>query len=320
MTVSQFAPFINGSYEGKNILSMSQFDVQSITILFDRATECRLAFSGSRQLGSLSGSRIRLYFDEQSTRTATSFEVAAKQLGAITTQYPGPDRAKEEDSVGDSMITQAAYHNLIVMRSKEAGLIEQATEAIARSGFTCPVINAGNGDVEHPTQALLDLFTIMRHYGRVGDRRIAVVGDLKHGRTIHSLLKGLNLFPEVTVVEIPVSGLELPESCRAELSQLRFEPATDVREALESCDVWSWSRTQRNRSNEDWSRVGQDIVLNTQLFSESGGEGKLIMHPFPRKGEIDPEVDRLAEAAYFREQLPNGVAIRMALLALVIGR
>ena len=289
----------------------------------DRELLASLFRAGSRLEGEdrlrslptpLRGRILATLFFEPSTRTRFSFEAAMQKLGggvltAENARYSSSS-AKGE-SIADTVRVVGGYADAIVLRHFEEGTARTAAEM-----SPVPVINAGDGAGEHPTQAIGDLFTIHKELGRLENLRVAVVGDLLFGRTIHSLLAMLAPYRGLRVQLISPPQLRLPERYRRLLSEngVPFAEQRELDGALGDADVVYITRVQRERfpSEEDYAAVAETYVLGRQLL-ETLKPGAIILHALPRLTEIAPEVDSDPRAAYFR-QAHNGLYMRMALL------
>jgi len=319
MNRSDLALPIKENFFRKHILTMDQFDRLSIERLFVIATAQLENFLGHRASNHLVGKAVNLYFREPSTRTLLSFQRATTQLGGAIQIDFGAEHSSDAkgESFDDGLVMRGLYADTIVFRHHDPNAIYLAAAALAQAGLETRLINAGNGGDEHPTQALLDLFTIRRRRLPLGGLKIALIGDLKAGRTIHSLLRALACYDNVEVTLVEVPGLELPVEFGQTLPTLEFRQTT-FEEALASNQVWYFTRTQKERA-EVGCQVGSDFRLTREVAEKHAGPKTLIMHPLPRVGEIDPAVDAMPQTTYLWDQPVSGVAVRMALLSLING-
>jgi aspartate carbamoyltransferase catalytic subunit len=262
----------------------------------------------------LRGRILATLFFEPSTRTRFSFEAAMQKLGGgvLTAENARANSsATKGETISDTIRVVSGYADAIAIRHYEAG----AAEAAARIS-PVPIINAGDGIGEHPTQALADMYTIKKELGRLGGLRVALVGDLLNGRTIHSLLPLLCLYPGVTIDLISPAQLRLPQRDREELVEkgIRFCEGERLEGVIEQADVAYITRVQSERftSKEEYDAVKDAYVVDAELADRLKPDA-IIMHALPRVNEIAPEVDGNARAAYFR-QAKNSLYIRMALL------
>lgn len=262
----------------------------------------------------LRGKILASLFYEPSTRTRLSFETAMQRLGGmiITADSVQFSSLYKGESIEDTMVMVSQYADIVTMRHPELG-----SAARAASSCTIPFINAGDGPGQHPTQALLDLYTIQKELRTIDDIHIAMVGDLKFGRTVHSLTQLLTLFNNIRITYISPKELRIPDSLRASLTNkgLTFEESEDMADAL-TADIIYMTRVQGERFSDpkEYERLKLRYILSASMLQ---GKKAIVLHPLPRVGEIALDVDSLPNAAYFR-QAGNGVAVRMALLALLL--
>lgn len=296
-----------------HVLSARQFDRAGLDRLmeFTEKLETHLA-GGAHHL--LAGRIMATLFYEPSTRTRLSFESAMRRLGGgviSTEQARTFSSAAKGESLEDTIRVVSGYADVIVLRHDEEGAVSRAA-AVSE----VPVINAGDGPGEHPTQGLLDLFTIKRECGTIDGLTVALVGDLAHGRTVHSLAHLLSNYEDVELYFVAPPRVRMPEAVLQELTArgVRWQATEDLDEALDKARVVYQTRIQRERfPDEELFRAvaGQYIIGPEQMKSLQ--DDAIIMHPLPRAGEIDPAIDDDPRAAYFR-QAQNGVLVRMALL------
>ena len=312
-------PKFQDRWTGADILSVSQFEKPDLDYIFSRADEM-LEMSqtwGSSDL--LKDYVMACMFYEPSTRTSSSFIAAMERLGGKVipiTQGVQYSSVSKGESLIDSMITLEQYADVIVLRHPEIGSAAQAAKYV-----TAPIINAGDGAGEHPTQALLDLYTIQRELGQIDGLKVAMVGDLRYGRTVHSLTKLLSKY-DVSLRYVSPDVLRLP----LELMNDLIDAKRDVRETnkvadvIETADVLYVTRIQKERFTDlaQYEEIKNYFEITPELM-EMAKEKMVVMHPLPRVGEIHYKVDRDPRAAYFR-QVQNGLYIRMALLACVLGQ
>jgi aspartate carbamoyltransferase catalytic subunit len=271
-----------------------------------------------RLMASHNGYVMATMFYEPSTRTRLSFEFAAERLGI---RVRGTENAAEFSSaakgetIEDTTRVVAGYADAIVMRHKENGAAERAAAV-----SLVPIINAGDGTGEHPTQALLDLYTIRREVGRLEGLQFVAIGDLKHGRTIRSLVQLLALYPKNHITFVAPEHMQIGDDIKQYLKKhkVEFIETDDMPTALKTADVIYQTRVQKERHAESQqSGNGQDkdfIIDKTRLGIMK--KKAVIMHPLPRVNEIAPEVDSDPRALYF-EQAKNGLYVRMALLDMI---
>jgi aspartate carbamoyltransferase len=261
---------------------------------------------------------VACLFYEPSTRTSSSFIAATERLGGqvIPINEVRYSSVMKGESLKDTIRTLECYADLIVLRHPETGSARVAAE-IARK----PIINAGDGTGEHPTQALLDIFTIKEEMGTIDGLTVTMLGDLKYGRTVHSLARLLALY-KVRMNFVSPEMLHLPENVRSFLREraVPFAEYEDLDAVLRDTDVLYVTRVQKERFEDlnDYEKVKGSYVITPEVMARAK-ERMVLMHPLPRVGEISEDVDRDPRAAYFR-QVENGLYIRMALLALVLGK
>ncbi|KAJ9054047.1 Carbamoyl-phosphate synthase [Entomophthora muscae] len=300
-----------------SILTADQFSREELHTLFGVAQEMRTMVKRGDAINLLRGRILCSAFYEPSTRTSTSFETAMLRLGGqVVSINESTSSAQKGESLSDTIQMLNQYGDAIVLRHPTPGAAKTAADC-----STIPVINAGDGIGEHPTQAFLDIFTIREELGTVQDLTVTLVGDLKHGRTVHSLVKLLSLY-RVKLNYVHPEGLGLPEEIMKRLGQKGVQQKVYTSltpELIASTDVLYVTRVQRERfsSQEEYLAVKDTYVINNATLAHAKPQ-MVVMHPLPRLGEIDVEVDTDPRAAYFR-QARYGLFVRMALLALVIG-
>jgi len=309
--------FDNGFY-GQDILSVSQFDRSNLDYIFTVADEMRILVERFGSADLLHGKILANLFYEPSTRTSSSFMAAMQRLGGQVIPINGVQYSSvsKGESLPDTVRTLECYSDIIVIRHPEMGAAATAARYASK-----PVINAGDGPGEHPTQALLDLFTIQEALHQVNGLKVAMVGDLKYGRTVHSLTK-LLLNYEVSFDFVSPDFLRMPEDV---LEQVRksghtFRETENVHEVIGNADVLYVTRVQKERFTDlaVYDRVKDFYVVDETLMKEAK-EKMIVMHPLPRVNEISYAIDDDPRAAYFR-QMRNGMYVRMALLAAVLGK
>jgi len=307
----------NGFYR-QDIISVRQFDREKLAYVFGLAEEMRHMVQQVGSADLLHGRVLANLFYEPSTRTSSSFMAAMQRLGGcvIPINEVRYSSVTKGESLVDTVRTLECYADVIVLRHPEAGSAQ-----IAADCATKPIINAGDGTGEHPTQALLDLFTIQRELGRIEGLTVAMVGDLKYGRTVHSLTRLLSHFGGRLQFVSP-EVLRMPAELLREAREQGMEATEhqDVAEVIGEADVLYVTRVQRERFEDQalYDKVKDCYVITPELL-ERAKPRMTVMHPLPRVGEISYDVDKDPRAAYFR-QMENGMYIRMALLAAVLGR
>jgi len=305
------------NFDGKDIISIKDFSKKEINYIMDYAKEMLPYAKGEKHKDLVKGKVLSSLFFEPSTRTRLSFESAMNRLGGKIIGFadPGGTSQKKGESLADTIRMADAYSDVIVIRHPKEGAARLAAE-FANS----PVINAGDGAGHHPTQCLLDLFTIKTEKKKIGKNKIVLLGDLKYGRTVHSLAYALSLYgAELTFVS--PGSLKMPKEVINECKKLGSEPnsTSNLEKAIKEADVLYATRIQKERfpDAEEYNKVVGTYKINNELLSNAPDD-LIIMHPLPRVTEIDPEVDNTQHAIYFKQAF-NGVPIRMALLSLVTG-
>ncbi len=304
---------------GQDILSVDQFDRDKLSFIFSRAREMREMVQRVGGADLLKGYVLACLFYEPSTRTSSSFIAAMERLGGSVipiTQGVQFSSVSKGETLADTVRTLEQYADAIVLRHPEIG-----SAKLAADYASVPVLNAGDGPGEHPTQALLDLFTIREELGRVDGLKVAMVGDLRYGRTVQSLTKLLLHF-DVSLRFVSPEILRLPLNTMNQVidAGVDVRETHDVADVIENADVLYVTRVQKERFSDlaQYEEVKNYYEITSELM-EKAKEKMVVMHPLPRVGEIHYNVDKDARAAYFR-QVKNGMYIRMALLAAVLGR
>lgn len=265
----------------------------------------------------LQGKVVATLFFEPSTRTRLSFESAVNRLGGRVIGFSDASSSSTSkgESLKDTILTVSNYSDLIVMRHPIEGSARWASEVAS-----IPVINAGDGANQHPTQCLLDLYTIRQTQGTLENLNIVFVGDLKYGRTVHSLVQALTNF-NATFHFVSPTELKLPSSVKIYIKEKKLEyyQYTDINEAIQKADILYMTRIQRERFSDvmEYERVKNSYILNADMLN--GTKDNLrILHPLPRVNEISTDVDASPKAYYFQQAL-NGVFVRQALMASILG-
>jgi len=301
-------------FKGRDIISIKDFTRKEIDYILKTAEAIEpLAKSGSDMLH---GKMLATLFFEPSTRTRLSFEAAMHKLGGSAIGFAKPEisSVKKGENLADTIRVVENYADVIALRHPLEGAARLAAEFAQ-----IPIINAGSGAEEHPTQALLDLYTILKEKNQIDRLNIALVGDLRYGRTVHSLAYALSLYD----VKLHLISPELLRMRREVLEAIRkkIEVAekTDMEEALPEIDVLYVTRIQKERFADmaEYAKVKGAYKIDCDVL-ENVKKDLVIMHPLPRVDEIADEVDATPHARYF-QQVWNGIVVRMALLALILG-
>ena len=304
--------------KGKDILNTAQFLLQELNLIMNTAANFERRVKNGEVIRDMDGQVVASLFFEPSTRTRLSFETAVNRLGSriISVANAASSSVAKGESLADTIRTVDGYVDVIVMRHPMKGAAQ-----IAADNAIHPVINGGDGTGQHPTQALLDLYTIRKEKGILGGQTITFLGDLKNGRTVHSLGYFMALCKDRMIFVSPES-LKMPIEITKDLKSrgAEIEETEDIEKALSVSDLVYVTRVQRERfeNPEEYEKVKGVYVINRAMI-EKAKKGITILHPLPRVDEISTDVDNYEGAAYFR-QAHNGLYVRMALLALVTGR
>jgi aspartate carbamoyltransferase len=303
---------------GKDIISVKQFSRSDLEYIFAVAHEMRVMVERVGTFDLLKGKILASIFYEPSTRTSSSFIAAMERLGGnvININEVRYSSVAKGESLPDTIRTLECYADVIVLRHPEVGSAAKAAEAAHK-----PVINAGDGVGEHPTQALLDAFTIHEELGRMDDLTVTMLGDLKYGRTVHSLSRLLSLY-NARLNYVSPGILRMPPEIIAELESKGISQAehAGLDKVIPETDVLYVTRVQRERfeSEETYDSVKGSFVVDKRVMTAAKPK-MIVMHPLPRVTEIDTDFDDDPRAAYFR-QMEYGLYVRMALLAMVLGK
>jgi aspartate carbamoyltransferase len=309
----QKAPFY-----GKDILSVKQFTREDLEYIFGVAREMREMVMRIGTFDLLKGKILANLFYEPSTRTSSSFTSAMERLGGsvIPINEVRYSSVSKGESLPDTIRTLECYADVIVLRHPEVG-----ASALAAKYARKPIINAGDGVGEHPTQALLDLFTIVSELGEVNGLTVTMLGDLKYGRAVHSLARLLSLY-DVRLNYVSPDILRMPPEIISELQEKGIQQGeyNNLEAVLPDTDVLYVTRVQKERFEDqsEYESVKGAFIIDTQTM-KLAKEHMIVMHPLPRVGEISMDVDDDPRAAYFR-QMEYGLYVRMALLAMVLGK
>jgi aspartate carbamoyltransferase len=310
----------NGQLSWRNhVISAKQFMRQDLEdILFPAAEKMLTMVQEVGKVDFLSGKVLACLFYKPSTRTMMSFATAIERLGgsSIIINNVQFSSVSKGESFRDTIKTLGGYTDAIVMRHSKEGFAAQAADC-----SPVPIINAGDGKGEHPTQALLDLFTIQRELGQIDDLTVTMVGDLANGRTVHSLARLLTLFKGVKINFVSPSDLRMPPD---KISELRGQGVVPVEldrlsdEVVAGSNVLYITRVQREHMTDEEKEMDNPYIVTPETMSHAKPKGKMIlMHPLPRVGEITEDVDEDPRAAYFR-QSEYGMYVRMALLTKIL--
>ncbi|RJS90822.1 aspartate carbamoyltransferase [Candidatus Bathyarchaeota archaeon] len=301
-------------FTNRDIISIRSFTREEIDYILEVSNTMEpLVEKGSDMLR---GKVLAELFFEPSTRTMLSFQTAMYKLGGNVIGFaePGVSSVWKGESLADTVRVVESYSDVIVLRHPLEGAARFAAEYAK-----VPVINAGSGAEEHPTQALLDLYTILKYKGRIDGLNIVLMGDLRYGRTVHSLAYALSLY-DVSLNLVSPDLLKMrPEVIEDIKDRIEVSEHTDLMDVLPDADVLYVTRIQKERFPDlaDYEKVKGSYVIDLNVLKKAK-EDLIVLHPLPRIDEISVEVDSTPFAKYF-EQARNGVVVRMALLALVLG-
>jgi len=306
--------------KGKDILNTAQFSLQELNLIMNTAANFEKRVKSEEIIRNMEGQVVASLFFEPSTRTRLSFETAINRLGArvVTVASAASSSVAKGETLADTIRTVDGYVDIIVMRHPMKGAAQLAADNASH-----PVINGGDGTGQHPTQALLDLYTIRKEKGILGGHTITFLGDLKNGRTVHSLGYFMALCKNKMIFVSPKS-LKMPAEITEDLRSrgAEIEETEDVEKALSVrvSDMVYVTRVQGERFEDpkEYEKVKGVYVINREMIKKAK-KGITILHPLPRVDEISTEVDDYEGAAYFR-QAHNGLYVRMALLALITAR
>ena len=296
----------------RHLMSPMDFSVEELDHLLDLAND--IEANPEKYAHACAGKKLATLFYEPSTRTRLSFEAAMLNLGGSVLGFSSADSssAAKGESVADTIRVISCYADIAAMRHPKEGAPRVAS---LNSGI--PVINAGDGGHQHPTQTLTDLLTIRSLKGRLGNITIGLCGDLKFGRTVHSLIGALIRYPNVKFVLISPEELRIPDYVRHDVlikNNQEFKEVIRLEDALPELDILYMTRVQRERffNEEDYVRMKDFYILDSQKM-ELAPKDMMVLHPLPRVNEISVEVDNDPRAAYFK-QAQYGVYVRMALI------
>jgi len=299
--------------KNRNLISITDFSKEEYVKVLDLAEE----FEKNPIQDIAKGKVIATLFFEPSTRTRLSFESAANRMGAKVIGFSDATSSSTSkgESLADTIKTVSRYADLIVMRHPLEGSARLASEVAG-----VPVINAGDGANQHPTQCLLDLYSIRKTQGKLDNLHLALVGDLKYGRTVHSLTEAMCYFNTTFHLISPLS-LKLPSAVKIHIKEknLTYFQYEEIHKAIDKADILYMTRVQRERflDIQDYEKVKNTYILDKSMLANCK-ENLKILHPLPRVNEINTNVDTLPQAYYF-EQAQNGVYVRQALIAAILG-
>jgi aspartate carbamoyltransferase catalytic subunit len=303
--------------KGRSLLEPKDFTIEELEEIFQLADEIIDAPSNYEE--ACRGKLLATLFYEPSTRTRFSFEAAMCRLGGKVIGFSEPNSSSvaKGESIADTVRTVACYADIVVMRHPKEG-----APRVAAKSTEIPVINAGDGGHQHPTQTLTDLLTIRRERGGFDEITVGVCGDLKFGRTVHSLIKALSRYKGVKFILISPEELKIPEYVRKEIllkNNIEYKEVEKMEEALPELDVLYMTRVQKERffNEEDYIRLKDKYILEEEKM-KLAKKDMMVLHPLPRVNEIAVEVDKDPRALYFK-QAKYGMYVRMALIMSLLG-
>lgn len=304
-------------FKGRDILSILDFKRNELEHIFEVSNEMKKILEKGRA-NLLNGKILATAFFEPSTRTKLSFETAMYRLGGSIIGFSEPSISSiaKGESISDTIKMLDSYADIIVIRHKLEGVAKLASE-IAKS----PVINGGDGTHNHPTQSMIDLYTIWDKFGNINGLNICVLGDLKYGRAAISLIYGLTLFDIKKIFLVSPSLLKIRQEVKDSLKSLglKIYETESLEEVLSECDVLYVTRIQKERFPDltEYEKIKGSYRITIEMLKNVKND-LIILHPLPRIDEIDNRVDNSKYAYYFK-QAANGVPVRMSLLALLLG-
>ena len=299
----------------KNIISIKDFTRRDIEYILDEASKLEDIAKSKSVSKRLDGKILGLMFFEPSTRTRLSFETAMKRLGGSCIGFDSSSSSSvsKGESIADTAKMFEGYSDALVIRHELEGVSKFISDIV-----DVPVINAGDGAGQHPTQTLLDLYTIKKEIGEIDNLKIALVGDLKYGRTVHSLSNALTLFNNIKIYMVSPDELKMPDEILHDLDKtnVSYEKADSIESIIGDVDVLYVTRIQKERFGdiEDYLKIKGAYIVNKKMLE---GNDLIVMHPLPRIDEISTDVDKTPYNKYFT-QAANAVPVRMAILKTLI--
>lgn len=299
----------------KNIISVKDFEREDIEYILNEASKLENVAKSREISEELKGKILGLMFFEPSTRTKMSFETSMKRLSGecIGFENSRSSSVSKGESIADTAKMFEGYCDALVIRHELEGVSKFISDIV-----DVPVINAGDGAGQHPTQTLLDLYTIKNEIGEIDNLKIALVGDLKFGRTVHSLTHALGLFNNIKIYLVSPDELKMPQEVLHDLNKtnVEYEEVSSIEEIIDDINVLYVTRIQKERFADinDYLKIKGAYTINKKLVE---GKDLIIMHPLPRIDEIDIDVDNTKYNKYFT-QATNAVPVRMAILKTLI--
>ena len=299
----------------RNLIEPRDFTTEELSRLFDLADD--IISNPRKYMDVCKGYVLASLFFEPSTRTRLSFETAMNRLGGRVVGFSDAkvSSTSKGESLVDTLRTVENYADICAMRHPKDGAALLATKYLT----TMPIINAGDGAHNHPTQTLTDLLTIRHYKGRFDNLKVGVCGDLKFGRTIHSLVRAMNRYENIEFVFISPEELKMPKIFKSELPEGSYTETDDLEGSIKDLDILYMSRVQRERfvSEEEYVRLKDFFILDKEKLNKAK-KYMIVMHPLPRVNEIATDVDSDERAVYF-QQAKFGMYVRMALIMTLLG-
>ena len=298
----------------KHVISIKDFKKEYILYILNEASKLEDIAKSKDKSEELNGKILGMMFFEPSTRTKLSFETSMKRLGGecISIENSNTSSVAKGESIADTAKMLESYCDAIVIRHDLEGVSRFLSEIV-----NIPVINAGDGAGQHPTQTLLDLYTMKKEFGEIDGLKVALIGDLKYGRTVHSLVYALGLF-NVEITLISPNELKMPENIIHDLKEknIKINEKNDIKDVIDDVDVLYVTRIQKERfpDYETYLKVKGAYIINKNLLE---GKDLIVMHPLPRIDEISTDVDNTKYNKYFQQAF-NAVPVRMAILKNII--
>ena len=299
----------------KNIISIKDFEREDVDYILDEASNLEDIAKSKENSDELKGKILGLMFFEPSTRTRLSFETAMKRLdgNCIGFESSGSSSVSKGESIADTAKMFEGYSDALVIRHELEGVSKFISDIV-----DVPVINAGDGAGQHPTQTLLDLYTIKKEIGSIDNLKIALIGDLKFGRTVHSLSNALCLYDNVKIYLVSPPELKMPQEVLHDLDKTNvvYEEVNNIESIIDDVDVLYVTRIQKERFGDidDYLKIKGAYIINKKMLE---GKDVIVMHPLPRIDEIDTDVDDTKYNKYFIQAF-NAVPVRMAILKTLI--
>ena len=299
----------------KNIISIKDFEREDIEYILNEASKLENIAKSKEVSEELKGKILGLMFFEPSTRTRMSFETAMKRLNGecIGFESSGSSSVSKGESIADTAKMFEGYSDALVIRHELEGVSKFISDIV-----DVPVINAGDGAGQHPTQTLLDLYTIKNEIGSIDNFKIALIGDLKFGRTVHSLSNALSLFDNVKLYLVSPPELRMPQEILHDLDEanVEYEEVDQIEKIIDDVNVLYVTRIQKERFGDidDYLKIKGAYIINKKMLD---GKDLIVMHPLPRIDEIADDVDNTKYNKYFT-QAANAVPVRMAILKTLI--